>query len=100
MFFISSPSDVYIEREAVRSAIEFLNRFNLRTNGFIFFNPLTYENLVPPALGELAQITVDRYMQKPDEMLHANMYLVETYGKHHFLILIHKNNMHLVLNMS
>ena len=64
--FISSPSDVGPERNAIKWAIEFLNRAMFIAEGYLLF-PLAYEELVPPLMGQPAQIIVDHYMLEPDQ---------------------------------
>lgn len=64
--FISSPNDVELEREAIKRAIELLNRSVFIAEGYLLF-PLAYEELVPPEIGQPAQIIIDQYMQEPEQ---------------------------------
>lgn len=66
--FISSPSDVAEEREAILRVIERLNRQPHIRNRYLL-NPLLYEREVPPEAGDYAQIIVDRYMAVEDSYL-------------------------------
>jgi hypothetical protein len=65
--FISSPSDVELEREGVGRVIEKLNRSLLRDKFFLV--PLLYKDEVPPEVGESAQLVVDRYMHVKDAFI-------------------------------
>lgn len=66
--FISSPSDVAEEREAVVRVIERLNRLSYIRSRYVL-NPLLYEKEVPPEAGDHAQMIVDRYMAVEDSYL-------------------------------
>jgi hypothetical protein len=66
--FISSPSDVAEEREAVLRVIERLNRLSYIRKRYVL-NPLLYEKEVPPQAGDYAQMIVDRYMAVEDSYL-------------------------------
>lgn len=60
--FISSPADVRKERKIVNEVVTRLNRLPSIADRFVL-NPLAYEELVPPMVGESAQEIVDRYME-------------------------------------
>jgi hypothetical protein len=64
--FISSPSDVGEEREAIKWAAEYLNRVMFIDEGYLL-RPLEYLELVPPEMGQPAQVIVDRYLHEPDQ---------------------------------
>lgn len=66
--FISSPSDVAEEREAILRVIERLNRLSYIRSRYVL-NPLLYEKEVPPEAGDHAQMVVDRYMAVGDSYL-------------------------------
>lgn len=66
--FISSPSDVAEEREAILRVIERLNRLSSIRRRYVL-NPLLYEKEVPPEAGDHAQMIVDRYMAVEDSYL-------------------------------
>lgn len=66
--FISSPSDVAEEREAILRVIERLNRLSYIRTRYVL-NPLLYEKEVPPEAGDHAQMIVDRYMAVEDSYL-------------------------------
>ncbi len=59
--FVSSPSDVTAEREAIRRVIERLNRLEFIRQRYLLV-ALLYEDEVPPEVGESAQVIVNRYM--------------------------------------
>jgi HEAT repeat protein len=64
--FISSPGDVSAERDAIKWAVEFLNRLTFIRNGYLLW-PLEYSELVPPEMGQPAQLVVNRYLHEPDQ---------------------------------
>lgn len=59
--FISSPSDVAEEREAIERQISLLNGMSHIKEKFVL-EALRYENAVPAAVGDAPQPTVDKYM--------------------------------------
>jgi hypothetical protein len=63
--FISSPSDVAAEREAIINVVEQLNRLSYIRQRYVLF-PFAYEYDVPPKQGELPQVIIDRYMAVQD----------------------------------
>jgi len=65
--FISSPSDVWAEREGAVRVLETLNSFRSINEKYLLY-PMLYEELVPPAVGAPAQTIVDRYMIEPDKV--------------------------------
>lgn len=66
--FISSPSDVSEEREAILRVIERLNRLSYIRSRYVL-NPLLYEKEVPPEAGDHAQMILDRYLAVEDSYL-------------------------------
>ena len=64
--FISSPSDVGVERETIKWAAEYLNRLMFIREGYLLW-PLEYLELVPPEMGQPAQVIVNRYLHEPDQ---------------------------------
>ncbi len=64
--FISSPSDVDEERKISLEVIEQLNSMPHIADCYTL-KPLAYEKIVPPAVGETPQRTVDRYMMQADK---------------------------------
>jgi len=68
--FISSPSDLQLERQIARDVINDLNQNPLINENYLLV-PLLYEELVPPVMGDVAQMIVERYTVPP-----ADCYLV------------------------
>lgn len=64
--FVSSPSDVDEERRIASEVIELLNSSPFITDRCAL-KPLAYEKIVPAAVGETPQKTVDCYMILPDQ---------------------------------
>ncbi len=66
--FISSPSDVKVERLIIARVIERLNKLEHISRSFIL-HPLAYEIDAPPVIGELdgAQGIINKYMLKPGQ---------------------------------
>jgi WD40 repeat protein len=64
--FISSPSDVWDERDVAHNVIDRLQEMPHIQDRFVL-NALDYRKRVPPAVGQPPQKTVDNYMKKPEE---------------------------------
>lgn len=64
--FISSPGDVAEERKVASEVIGQLNSMPYIADRCML-KPLSYEKIVPAAVGETAQKTVDRYMMEADK---------------------------------
>lgn len=64
--FISSPGDVWDERDTAHKVIGRLQEMPHIQDRFAF-DVLDYRNRVPPAVGQPPQKTVDSYMKKPEE---------------------------------
>ena len=63
--FISSPGDVAQERKIAKDMIHELNAMDILGNCRL--EPCAYEDIVPGVVGELPQLTVDRYMLRPQD---------------------------------
>ncbi|MBX3081676.1 MAG: DUF4062 domain-containing protein [Anaerolineae bacterium] len=61
--FISSPSDVQAERDAIVEIIGEINEMPSVRDRYVL-KPLAYERIVPPEVGEKPQKVVDKYMRE------------------------------------
>jgi hypothetical protein len=61
--FISSPGDVYEERQIALRVIERFNKRNSVASRY-FLKPLAYEEIVPAVVGQRPQAIVDNYMME------------------------------------
>jgi hypothetical protein len=61
--FISSPSDVYKERQIVKRVIDRCNRMDSISERYVL-RALAYEESVPAEVGKRPQDIVDRHMKK------------------------------------
>lgn len=66
--FISSPSDVAVERAAALRVIEKLNDLSHIRDQYVL-KPLRYEREVVPTVGDFPQMIVDRYMYVKDSYI-------------------------------
>ncbi len=75
--FISSPGDVAEERKIALEVIEQLNSMPHITDRYTL-KPLAYEKIVPAAIGDAPQRTVDRYMMQADQ---ADIFICILWGR-------------------
>src|SRR5579859_4789899 len=69
--FISSPSDLPLEREIVPRVLDRLNAHPVIARRYHFV-PLAYDELVPPEGGRVPQDTIDTYMGRAGD---ADVYI-------------------------
>src|SRR5262249_50712515 len=65
--FISSPGDLFPEREIVKRVMDELDDLPNYKDRFKFI-PYAYEDSVPAQTGQGAQIIVDKYLIKPEDV--------------------------------
>lgn len=65
--FVSSPSDVAVERQLVKKVVDQLNTIAF-INEHALLKLYSYEQDVPPATGKGPQMIIDQYMPTPDQV--------------------------------
>src|SRR5678815_1320791 len=64
--FVSSPSDLFPERDVIKRVLDELDDQSNYRDRFKFI-PYAYEDSVPAQVGEGAQIIVDKYLLEPPQ---------------------------------